>query len=216
MLAGLLAGYSVAVPVGPVATYLVTLAARKPVRVAAAAALGVATVDGLYAVGALLGGAQLVRPLRPALHVLHWISVAVLLGVAVRAILTGLRPVPAERVSGAQPGCEPGQVRGDRQVRTLSPARAYVRLAGLTVINPTTLICFVALVIGLRAGSTPSPLGEAVFVAAAFAASASWQLALACGGALLGRLITGERGSRLTAIVSGVLIGVLAARLAFA
>lgn len=45
----------------------------------------------------------------------------------------------------------------------------------------------------LRAGSAPSALGQALFVAAVFAASASWQLVLAAGGALLGRALTGDR-----------------------
>ena len=200
LLAGLLAGYSVAVPVGPIATYLVTLTARTSVRVGAAAALGIATVDGLYAVGATLGGTALADFIRPALGVLHWVSVAVLAGVAANAIWSGLRPERA--------------VPGARPVRSLSPARAYATLAGLTLINPTTLIYFVALVVGLRAGSAASAFGELLFVAAAFAASASWQLLLACGGALLGRAVIGIRGRRLTGLASGVLIGVLSVRLA--
>ncbi len=49
---------------------------------------------------------------------------------------------------------------------------------------------------------------------AVLAASASWQVVLACGGALLGRALTSDRGQRLAALVSGALIGVLALRLA--
>jgi threonine/homoserine/homoserine lactone efflux protein len=200
LLAGLLAGYSVAVPVGPMATYLVALTARTSVRVGAAAALGIATVDGLYAVAATLGGTALAELLRPAMGLLRWASVAVLAVVAVRAVRAGLGPAP---------GFSAG-----RPVPVLRPMRAYATLAGLTLVNPTTLVSFVALVVGLRAGSAPGALGQAVFVAAAFAASASWQLALAAGGALLGRAPTGVRGRRLTSVVSGVLIGVLALRLA--
>jgi threonine/homoserine/homoserine lactone efflux protein len=200
LLAGLLAGYSVAVPVGPMATYLVALTARTSVRVGTAAALGIATVDGVYAVAATLGGAAVADFIRPALGVLHWVSVAVLAGVAARAMWLGVRR--GQRISGGRPA------------RALSPARAYATLAGLTAINPTTLIYFVALVVGLRAGSAPSGLGQALFVAAVFAASASWQLLLACGGAALGRMLTGVRGQRVTALVSGVLIGALAVRLA--
>jgi threonine/homoserine/homoserine lactone efflux protein len=207
LLAGLLAGYSVAVPIGPMATYLVALTAGTSVRVGMAAALGIATVDGLYAVAATLGGTALAELIRPALGVLHWLSVAVLAGVAARAVWSGLRPAPAQQVPGEQ-------VPAGRPVRILSPARAYATLAGLTLVNPTTLIYFVALVVGLRAGSNPGALGEIMFVAAAFAASASWQLLLACGGALLGRVLTGDRGRRVTALASGVLIGVLALRLA--
>ena len=47
----------------------------------------------------------------------------------------------------------------------------------------------------------------------AFLASASWQLAIAGGGSLVGRLLTGERGRRLTALVSSLVIAVLAVRL---
>ena len=201
LLAGLLAGYSVAMPVGPMATYLVALSARTSVRVGAAAALGIATVDGGYAVAATLGGAAVADLVRPALGVLHWVSVVVLAGLAGRAVWPGLTPMSAARPTGTRPA--------------LRPARAYLTLAGLTAVNPTTLLYFVALVVGLRTGgSAPSLLGQALFVAAAFAASASWQLLLACGGAVLGRVLTGVRGRRWTALVSGALIAVLALRLA--
>lgn len=153
LLAGLLAGYSVAIPVGPVGAYLVELTARTSLRVGAAAALGVATVDGGYAAAAMLGGAALADALSPALAALRWVSVAVLIA---------------------------------------------------------TVIYFAALVVGLRSGSAPTALGQALFVAAVLIASASWQLVLACGGALLGRSLTSVRGRRWAALVSGVLIGVLA------
>jgi len=52
--------------------------------------------------------------------------------------------------------------------------------------------------------------GEVVFVVAAFAASASWQLLLAGGGSLVGRLLTGPRGRLVTALVSSIVIIVLA------
>jgi hypothetical protein len=72
VLAGLVAGYSIAIPVGPMATYLLALAARTSVRVGAAAALGVATVDGNYALAATLGGAAAGDAVQPTLGVLHW------------------------------------------------------------------------------------------------------------------------------------------------
>ena len=99
LVAGLLAGYGVAVPVGAVAVLVVGLTARTSLRVGAAAALGVATADGVYAPAAVAG---------------------------------------------------------------------------------------------------------------AFAASASWQLVLAGGGALVGRVLTGRRGRLVTALASGVLIAGIA------
>ncbi|MER6591520.1 lysine transporter LysE, partial [Micromonospora purpureochromogenes] len=59
LLAGLLAGYGVAVPVGAIAIVVIGLTARTSLRVGAAAALGVAAADGLYAALAVLGGAAL-------------------------------------------------------------------------------------------------------------------------------------------------------------
>jgi hypothetical protein len=41
-------------------------------------------------------------------------------------------------------------------------------------------------------------------------ASASWQLLIAGGGALVGRLLTGDRGRLITAMVSSAVIAVLA------
>ena len=45
---------------------------------------------------------------------------------------------------------------------------------------------------------------------AAFLASASWQLLLAAGGSALGRFVAGSRGRLATALVSSVLIVILA------
>jgi arginine exporter protein ArgO len=81
------------------------------------------------------------------------------------------------------------------------------------MMNPTTVIYFTALVIGGRAAADPDHLEQAVFALAAFAASASWQLVLAGGGALLGRALTGDRGRLLTAMASSTLITALALHL---
>ncbi|MFI1302130.1 hypothetical protein [Streptomyces sioyaensis] len=48
--------------------------------------------------------------------------------------------------------------------------------------------------------------GPAAFVAAVLTASASWQLFLAAGGAVLGRALTGPRGQVVTVLVSAVVI----------
>jgi arginine exporter protein ArgO len=56
-------------------------------------------------------------------------------------------------------------------------------------------------------------LAQLSFVVAAFAASASWQLLLAGGGALLGGLLAGARGRLLTALASSAVVTFLAVRL---
>ena len=75
------------------------------------------------------------------------------------------------------------------------------------------MIYCAALVLGTRAEEAVRPLEQGVFVLAAFVASASWQLLLAGGGALLGRTLTGHRGRLVTALVSSAVITALAVRM---
>ena len=198
--AGAIAGYGIALPVGAVATYLVALTARTSLRVGAAAALGVATADGLYALVAVLGGVAIVGLIQPIAVPLRWFSAVVLLAVALRVAVIAIH----QSRTGASPGqpspTPPGAVR------------AYASLLAITIVNPLTVIYFAALVLGSQEGVAASTGEQAVFVAAAFIASASWQLALACGGALLGRFLTGPRGRLSTALASSALIIALALR----
>jgi hypothetical protein len=58
-LAGVVAGYAIAIPVGAIAVLIVELGVRRGFRVAAAAGVGAGTADGLYAALAALGCAAL-------------------------------------------------------------------------------------------------------------------------------------------------------------
>lgn len=201
LVAGLLAGYGIAVPVGAVATYLVSLTARTSLRTGVCAALGVATADGLYALVATVGGAAVAALLRPVLDPLRWAAALVLVALAARGAVTAVREYRAHRLATRTTPPPP------------SPARAYLGLLGITLLNPTTVIYFAALVLGTRAEEAVRPLEQGVFVLAAFVASASWQLLLAGGGALLGRALTGHRGRLVTALVSSTVITALAVRM---
>ena len=83
----------------------------------------------------------------------------------------------------------------------------------MTMMNPLTVVYFTALVLGRQAAAAPGGAEQAVFVLASFAASASWQLVLAGGGALAGRVLTGSRGRLVTGLASSALIGGLAVHL---
>ncbi|HET8661581.1 MAG TPA: LysE family transporter [Micromonosporaceae bacterium] len=198
---GLLAGYGVAIPVGAVAVLVVSLAARTSPAVGAGAALGVAAADGLYALAAVLGGAALARLVEPVATPLRWLAAAVLLALAARTAATAL---------GRRRG--PVQARAD-ETTLGTPARAFGALLGLTLLNPMTIVYFGALVLGRRSAGALEPAEAAVFVAAALAASASWQLLLAGGGSLVGRVLTGPHGRLVTALASSGLIALLAVAL---
>ncbi|WP_326838210.1 LysE family transporter [Amycolatopsis rhabdoformis] len=195
VVAGALAGYGIAVPVGAIGAVLVGLAARTSPRVAAAAALGVASADGVYAALAVTGGAALTPVLAPVAGPLRWASVVVLVALAAHTAVSAWRRYRA----GDTPRAE---------APPPSAARAYASFLGLTLLNPATVVYFTALVVGGTATGS-----GALFALAAFAASASWQLLLAGGGVLLGRVLAGRRGRLTTALVSSAVIVALAVRL---
>ncbi|MGW2937064.1 LysE/ArgO family amino acid transporter [Streptomyces sp. NPDC055722] len=201
LVAGLVAGYGIAVPVGAVAAYLVSLTARTSLRTGACAALGVATADGLYALVAAVGGTALAALLQPVMAPLRWASALVLAALAVRGAVAALDQYRSAGTATAGRAVPP------------TPRRAYLGLLGITLLNPTTVVYFAALVLGSRAEGPVRPLEQGLFVLAAFAASASWQLTLAGGGALLGRTLTGRRGRLVTAFVSSAVMATLAVRM---
>jgi arginine exporter protein ArgO len=193
-IAGAVAGLAVAMPIGAVGTYLVGLGARERVPVAAAAALGVASVDGGYAVIAVLGGAGLQVVLSEVSGWLEWIAASVLVVVSIRTVLVTVR-----RYRGN------GETVG-RQ-KDLTPAGAYLSLVALTAVNPATLITFAAVAVGRSSSASGSTLPVVVlFAIGVFAASAIWQLLLTGGGNLLGRLFTGRRGQLAVSACSALLM----------
>ena len=193
VLAGLLAGYGIAIPVGAVAAYLITLGAAHGFATAASGGLGAASVDALYAAVAVVLGAVLAPLIMAVGAPLRWVAAAVLVGVAVRLLLTGLRPSS----DGEQPPDAP------------SPRRAYLTVVTITLVNPATVVYFAALVGGSTVIFT-SPIDAVAFVVAAGVASASWQLLLAGAGAGLGRVLTGPMARRWTAVVGAVVVLALA------
>jgi arginine exporter protein ArgO len=197
-LAGLVAGYGVAVPVGAIAILIMGLAARTSLAVGAAAALGVATADGLYAAIAVLGGAALAGAIEPIATPLRWIAAGVLVVLAAHTAIGAVRHYR-----------DPARAARTREGLG-TPVRAYGGLLALTLLNPMTIVYFGALVLGRQASDALTPAGEAVFVLAAFLASASWQLLIATGGSLVGRVLSGPRGRLGTALGSSLLILALA------
>jgi arginine exporter protein ArgO len=198
LVAGLLAGYGIAMPVGAIAVLIVGLTARTSLRVGAAAALGVATADGVYATIAVLGGAAAAALVAPVADSMRWAAAAVLFVLAGRTAFTAWKHHRDGAAARPRAGLQ-------------TPPRAYAGLLTLTMLNPATIVYFAALVLGGDAiGIGGSGAEAAVFVVAAFAASASWQLLLAGGGSVLGRVLTGPRGRLVTAIASSTVIATFA------
>lgn len=191
-LAGVVAGYGIAMPVGAIGVLIAGLSARTSLRIGAAAGLGAATADGVYALAAVAGGAVVASAIAPVAAPLRWAGALILLALAGWTAREAIR----------RPGVTE---RGEHPATVL---RAYTGVLALTLLNPATVIYFAALVLGSGGAG-----GGVWFVAGAFLASASWQLLIAGGGCLVGRFLTGDRGRLLTALVSSGVIAALAVRL---
>lgn len=172
ILAGALAGYAIAIPVGAIAVLIIHVGLTSGFRSAAAAAAGTASADGIYATLAALVGLGLAPLIGPFVLPLRVIGGLVLIALGSRALAavwegrghaTVVAHPPMHRLHG----------------------RTYLQLLGLTLLNPATVIYFAALVVGLP---FLGGVGERLaFAATAFVASLSWQLLLAAFGTLLGR-----------------------------
>jgi arginine exporter protein ArgO len=167
--AGAIAGYGIAIPVGPVAVLIIELGVRRGFRLAAPAGLGAATADGLYAVLAVLAGAaiaQLLEPITPALQVS---AVVVLAVIALRGFWAALYHARIGIPDSAELPARPG--------------RTYLRFLAITLLNPTTILYFAALILG-RPELGSGPAERTAFIVGAALASTSWQLFLALLGSL--------------------------------
>ncbi|MFI7305594.1 LysE family transporter [Micromonospora aurantiaca] len=211
-LAGLVAGYGVAIPVGAIAILILGLSARTSFRVGAAAALGVATADGLYAAVAALGGAAVASGLAPFAGPLRMIAAGVLLALAGLTARRALRPPAATHPPSPSATTHPPATTREPSARggMDTPVRAFAAVLALTLLNPATVVYFVALVLGRGDVLDSGPPAAAAFTLGVFLASVSWQVLIAGGGSLIGRALTGPRGRRVTALLSSVIIAALA------
>ncbi|HSO29966.1 MAG TPA: LysE family transporter [Candidatus Sulfomarinibacteraceae bacterium] len=166
--AGALAGWAIAIPIGAIAVLIMETGIRRGFRVAAAAGAGAASADGAFAALAVVGGTALTAVLEPLEQPLRIVAIGMLLAIGVRGLL--LMTIAARSVPAA----------------AALPTRVlptYLRFLGLTLLNPQTVVYFAALIIAVPdVGRGPGERGA--FVAGAFLASLSWQLVLAAVGAV--------------------------------
>jgi threonine/homoserine/homoserine lactone efflux protein len=170
-IAGALAGYGIAIPVGAIAVLIIHTGIRDGLRPAIAAGAGAATADGIYATLAVAVGAAATALIAPVAAPLRIAAGFVLVALAARGFLAlrSAHDPAAASVERARHG----------------HGRTFATFLGLTLLNPMTMVYFAALVVGLpRRDDAPQ---MAAFVVAAFAASLSWQSLLAAAGALLRR-----------------------------
>ncbi len=117
--AGLAAGYGIAIPVGAVAVLIVETGIRFGGRTAAAAGAGAASADGIYAAVAALFGAALAGVLTPWERPLRAAAVVVLAALSLHGLRSVARDTARRRFTLG------GSVRAQAILR--HPAQAILR-----------------------------------------------------------------------------------------
>jgi threonine/homoserine/homoserine lactone efflux protein len=187
---GVLAGYGIAIPVGAIALLIVQVGIKCGFRCGFMAGAGAATADLIYAGLAVVGGAAMGQLIDSAGDAFRIASGIVLVAVALIGLRKATRPV--EQIDVAMPN------RSEL-------AGTYARFLGLTIINPTTIVYFAAVVVGLGVASGLTPVGGILFCVGAFIASLSWQTLLAFTGASAGKRMS-PRAQVVAMVVGNLLI----------
>jgi threonine/homoserine/homoserine lactone efflux protein len=163
---GLIAGYGIAIPIGPIAILIIELGIRRGFPVAWCAGAGAASADLVYASLASLAGSFLVSILKPYSTIIHTLSALALIALGLWLLYAGRK-------------------NRDSQVdesRVSTRSGAYIFVFGLTLLNPLTIAYFTTLILGLRSNIASSPESVVSFVSGAFLASLSWQSIVSCVG----------------------------------
>lgn len=190
ILAGALAGFAIAAPVGAIAILIIHTGLTRGVRAGLAAGAGAASADGIYATLAAIAGSAAAAFFGVLIGPLRVVGGLVLIALGVRGLI-GLR--------------SPRSLGEADVVYAAAPAhrRTYFELLGLTLLNPATVVYFAALTFGLP---ILTDLGQRLaFAAAAFVVSITWQSGLAVFGAALGRG-AGHRLRQPTVLVGNLVI----------
>lgn len=185
----MLAGYGIAIPVGAIAILIVQTGLRSGFAMAFSAGAGAATADLFYASLAVIGGAALTEQVGRVGRPLRIASGIVLIAVAVFG-LWNARKRPEE---------------GDLVPERRSMLGIYGRFLLLTMVNPTTVVYFAAVVVGLGVTESLTGAEGVLFALGAFLASLSWQTVLAAVGGLVGQRLS-YRVERIAVIAGNLVI----------
>ena len=186
LLKGLIIGFSIAAPVGPIGVLCIRRTLAGGWASGLATGLGAATADALYGCIAGFGLTFISGALIGQQVWIRLVGGLFLCGLGVKTVLAR----PAEQAAAA---------------RGRSLAAAYGSALFLTLTNPATILSFAAVFAGLGLTAEGEYGGAALLVAGVFTGSALWWLALS-GGASLFRSRFTARGLLWVNRISGTII----------
>jgi len=187
----MIAGYGIAVPIGPIAIIIMEFGVRRGLRVAFCAGLGAASADLIYATIASVAGTLLGEILAPFSSLIRVASALALITLGVWLFYHGIRSNRSAESERFASGTCPS---------------AYGMVLGLTLLNPVTVTYFTSLILGLKMASAHSASNIALFVAGAFFASLSWQSFLACVGGYAHKRLSNRLQSATYAVGNGLIV----------
>lgn len=160
-------GFLIAAPVGPIGLMCMQRTLQSGLKAGFATGLGAASADALYGFIGAFGFAALTSWL---------VSLKLPLSIAGAIFLTwmGLQLIRTKAI---------GEIEGDRKEASI--IKAYASTALLTLMNPLTIISFLAVYATLMANLETDTLTSAVLVAGIFSGSALWWLTLSGTVALI-------------------------------
>lgn len=189
-LRGMLLGLLIAAPVGPIGVLCIARSLRSGWSVGFFSGLGAATADACYAGVAAFGLAAITKTLTALSAPLHWGGAAFLLLLGVQTIRRAAVP-PAS---------------GERNPPLLG---AYLSTVALTIVNPATILTFLAIFAATLRTQVLSAGDAAVLVLGVFAGSALWWLLLASVAAHLRTRLSAAILARVN-VFSGIVLGAFA------
>ena len=168
---GLIIGFSIAAPVGPIGVLCIQRTLSKGRIYGLLSGLGAATADGTYGLIAGFGLTFISSFLIGQQLWIRLIGGVFLLYLGLRTILS--RPAQREREQAAT-------IKGENLLA------AYVTTLFLTLTNPLTILSFAAIFAGIGAGgANRSYISAAVLVLGVFLGSALWWVILSGGVSIL-------------------------------
>lgn len=166
---GILAGYAIAIPVGPIAILIIDRGLRRGFLTGFAAGTGAASADLTYATLAVLAGQVIASVMAPVIAPLRIVSGFALVALGVWG-LWGLRKDTKQSDTGDQQ---------EQPAPTQGFLRTYFQFLGLTLVNPLTFVYFATIILSGSGTGLTSGGQRMLFVLGAWLASWSWQIGLA-------------------------------------
>lgn len=164
---GLLMGFSIAAPVGPIGLLCIKRTLSDGFTTGLCSGLGAAMADAFFGLLAGLGVAAISSALLSAGWLLHLVGGLFLIYLGYKTCL-------------AKPACKAAESRGSGQLA------AFLSTFFLTVTNPLTIMSFAAVFAGIGGTKAPADIPTVVcLVAGVFMGSVSWWLLLSGGVSIL-------------------------------